>query len=165
MQREIEINSKESLDDLKSRLNTLTGKPKIIFCGFNSSKKKYSGEINETEFWFSWTEQLKVIMYGNPVVKGKLKKLSNGTNIQIRVKESSIYAISAFAFILLLALAAFSIKSFNEIDIMSFKMIVLFILLTIGLIVLNMWKVKRGMNKMTEELKDIFDDIKINNCF
>lgn len=145
-------------------MNTLIEKPKIRLFGFNSGKKNYSGEINETEFWFSWSKQLKNLKHGNPVVKGKMERIDNVTKIKIQVKENSIYVFLTFTFIILIALTFFSIKLFRETDKMTFNVIGFFILLTIGLTILNMWKVKRGMNKMTEELKDIFDDIKTNNC-
>lgn len=87
-------------------------------------KEKYSGEIKDNKFCFTWSRTMGILPKGKPIVKGQILKFENETKIDINIKDNSIYAIIVFALIMSATLIYFALVSISNNDYEGLKVVI-----------------------------------------
>jgi len=155
MKKPIRIITTVSQKTILEDLNKIVEKPTInvLDIGIN---KKYTGEIDENEFWFTWSKTLNLLK-SRPIVKGEIKSINNKTSINLKIKDNSNKVLFIFAFIFLIPIVYFSTVIISNQEYKSLFIPIGFILLISIILTLNNWKTKNGMSQIEKEIYRIFD--------
>lgn len=156
MRKTITITVKKDKSEIYRRLKSIVKLP--AFRLYNTSEKKYSGEVFPDNFWFSWQRVLDLIMYGSPVVKGKLESNIENTSVILTIRDFSIYAILFFALVADMFLFYLLYLEFVYAEDPKVLGIILFITLIFTIVLLVFIRSRYAMKKMTKEVLDIFKD-------
>jgi len=155
MKKHISIKSKVNSDQILTNLNKLIQEPKVSFLDLGL-KKKYSGEINNYQFWFTWSKTMDLTK-GRPTVKGQILKLKDGCEVKMKIKDSSITSLTILFVLIFIPIVYFAVTIIKSHDYNGLIIILGISFLLIFILLFNYWRAKRSMVQLENEIFQIFD--------
>lgn len=158
MKKHLIINTQNSQEQILDHLEKMIGEPKVNVLDLKL-KEKYTGEIKENRFWFTWTKTMN-FTHSKPIVKGLISKFNDGCEIKMTIKDSTQTGLIILLTVLLIPIFYFTWTLIKTQDKNGLMIITGFLLLLTIILLLNRWRSKNSMIKIEKEIRQIFDQIK-----
>ncbi len=155
MIKHITIKTTNNHKQIIDLMDKMIEKPKVNFLD-SGLKKKYTGEIDKNRFWFTWSKTLD-FKQSRPIIKGQISEINSGSEIKMKIKDSTQLTLIVLSIIMLIPIIYFSSIIIKNQDYESLKIMGGIILLLVIIIAFNNWRTKNGIKKIEEEIYQIFN--------